>query len=81
MAEIATVHIPFLDCSRMTPRYTVINCLGSERNAARQNTKMFMPQVANTAVVTKMHSGISKDYPGQPDPKRTMSGDGTQSHD
>jgi hypothetical protein len=40
------------DCSRTTPRYTMINCLGMERIVARLNMKMFIPQVENTAVVT-----------------------------
>lgn len=44
-----------LDCSIITPRYTVINCFGNERIAARQNTMMPMPQVENTAVVTDPH--------------------------
>src|SRR5262245_44554807 len=28
----------------MTPRYTVINCLGRERKAARLKTQMFIPK-------------------------------------
>ncbi len=43
----------FLFCpSRMTPKYTVTNCLGKERIAARQKTMMPIPHVEKTAVVT-----------------------------
>jgi hypothetical protein len=37
----------------MTPMYTVANCFGKDRNAAMENINTFMPQVANTAVVTE----------------------------
>ena len=30
----------------------MINCLGSERNAAREKIQMFIPQVEKTTVVT-----------------------------
>ena len=43
----------FLFCpSRMTPKYTVTNCLGKERIAARQKTMIPIPHVEKTAVVT-----------------------------
>ena len=36
----------------MTPRYTVINCFGSERIAAIEKTMMPIPHVEKMAVVT-----------------------------
>lgn len=50
-----------------TPRYTVTNCLGSEKKAASANVKTPMPHVENTAVVTTpshhMPSNISQHSP------------------
>lgn len=39
--------------SRITPKYTVMNCLGRERIAARQKTMIPIPHVEKIAVVTK----------------------------
>ena len=36
----------------MTPMYTVANCLGKDKNAARANVHTLMPHEAKTAVVT-----------------------------
>ena len=44
--------VPLLEFRMMTPKYTVISCLGSERKAARLNTRIPIPHVENTAVVT-----------------------------
>ena len=38
--------------SIMTPMYTVANCLGKDKNAARANVHTFMPHKAKTAVVS-----------------------------
>lgn len=46
-------NLPVFDCARITPRYTVMNCLGIDNIAAIENTKMPIPQVEKTAVVTK----------------------------
>jgi hypothetical protein len=39
----------------MTPIYTVANCFGKEKNAARANIHTLMPQEENTAVVTDIN--------------------------
>jgi hypothetical protein len=44
--------LPVDDISKMTPRYTVMNCLGMERMAAIEKVMIPMPHVAKTAVVT-----------------------------
>lgn len=49
-------HEPSALCSRITPRYTVMNCLGMERIAAIENTIIPIPHVENTAVVTDSSS-------------------------
>jgi hypothetical protein len=36
----------------MTPMYTVANCFGKDKNAAREKVHTLMPHVENTAVVT-----------------------------
>lgn len=41
-----------VDESRITPKYTVINCFGRERIAAMEKTMMPIPHVENIAVVT-----------------------------
>jgi len=38
--------------SMMTPMYTVANCFGKDKNAARENVHTSMPHEAKTAVVT-----------------------------
>jgi hypothetical protein len=48
--EVYNVRVP--DSSMMTPRYTVANCFGKDKNAAKANVNTFMPHVAKTAVVT-----------------------------
>lgn len=35
--------------------YTVANCFGKDRNAARANIQTLMPQEENTAVVTEIN--------------------------
>ena len=64
---------PFSESSSATPRYTVMNCFGSERNAAAMNTQMFIPHVENTAVVTADVVNLSY---RRRDGARTMAGDG-----
>jgi hypothetical protein len=44
--------VRFPEPSIMTPMYTVANCFGEDKNAARANIHTLMPHVANTAVVT-----------------------------
>jgi len=48
-----TNDVPVEDDSRITPRYTVINCLGMDKMAAIENVMMPIPQVAKIAVVTE----------------------------
>jgi hypothetical protein len=61
----------------MTPRYTVMNCLGMERMAAIENVMMPMPHVAKTAVVTGRIVRIG--FILSDDRVLTMTGNGTQS--
>lgn len=53
--SVVVVDIPVSDCSRATPRYTVKNCFGRDRNAAIENVQMLIPHVEKTAVVTKSY--------------------------
>lgn len=53
----------------MTPIYTVANCFGEDKNAARANIHTLMPHVENTAVVTnnwdlsgRVYSERGKEY-------------------
>jgi hypothetical protein len=59
----------FPDPSIMTPIYTVANCFGEDKNAARANIHTLMPHVENTAVVTnnwdlsgRVYSERGKEY-------------------
>jgi hypothetical protein len=44
---------PVALCSKITPRYTVISCLGMDKIAAREKTRMPIPHVEKIAVVTE----------------------------
>ena len=48
--------IPVPLCSMITPIYTVTNCLGRDRKAARAKTKIPIPHAENTAVVTSKNN-------------------------
>jgi hypothetical protein len=63
----------------MTPRYTVMNCLGMERMAAIENVMMPMPHVAKTAVVTVRV--VRTGFVLKEDRVLTMTGNGTQPGD
>ena len=75
------INSPVLDCSKITPRYTVINCLGIERMAAMENTKIFIPQVENTAVVTRKLRSYRPFINLIEVESRTMTWDGTEPRD
>ena len=53
-------NLPVDDVSKMTPRYTVMNCLGMERMAAIEKVMIPMPHVAKTAVVTVSEDDMNR---------------------
>jgi hypothetical protein len=46
--------LPLALCFKITPRYTVINCFGIDKIAAKEKTTMPIPHVEKTAVVTEV---------------------------
>jgi hypothetical protein len=60
--------------------YTVANCFGKDKNAARENIHTLMPHVANTAVVTNNWDLSGRVY-SERKTRRTMTWDGTETCD
>ncbi len=64
----------------MTPIYTVANCFGKDRNAARENIHTLMPHVENTAVVTN-NWDLSGRVSSERKERRTVTRNGTETCD
>jgi hypothetical protein len=75
------VCVPESDCAMITPRYTVINCLGRERIVAALNVKNPMPHVEKTPVVTVWKRWVLYHNAKKTRGQLTMTGNGGEARD